>query len=244
MARAKDKKSYLYCIIKESKPQKFKIVGLGDSSDCIHTVHYKNLAAVVGQPPRISLVTRDSAITHEKVIEEVMKRHTVLPVSFGAVADSETAVRQSILQARFDELSEALVRLKGKIELDLKAFWLDMDTIFKEIADELGIHKNEALPYAQRINIGEKVAQAVEESKKRIAEEILIPLAKLAEQVVDQEVTGDRMVFSRAFLVPKNKETAFDKAVNQIAQAQEERMKFKYIASPPYSFVDLRLTLA
>lgn len=241
----KEQARYIYCIIKERRRQQFKIAGLGGPNDQIHTIHAKDLAAVVGSPPSGAgaMMTREAAISHEKVIEEVMKSYTVLPLNFGVTANLK-AVQKKLLGDHFNELNEALERVEGKIELDLKAFWLNMDEIFKEIAQELKVTSSESAGYAQRIAIGEHVAQMVVQKKEQEAEAIMASLRDLAEEMVEKEVPGDRLVLNCAFLVQKKHEAAFDKAVAQIALAHEGRLKFKYVLSPPYNFVNVRLNLA
>lgn len=239
----KERGYYVYGIIKERKPQQFGIVGLGGSNDQIHTLHVKNLAAVVGRPPEVSgVVTREAAIAHEKVMEEIMKRYAVLPFKFGVVAGAK-AVREKLLRDRFDELHEALARVEGKVELNLKAFWLDMSQIFKEVAQELKVTSSGSASYSQRIAVGERVAQLIVQKKKHEAEAIVASLRELAEECVVEEAPSDRAVLNCAFLVQKKREAAFDKAVAQAAAAQEGRMKFKYVLAPPYNFVNLRLNL-
>lgn len=240
----KEQACYVYCIIKERRPQKFEMAGLGGLNDQIHTIQVKNLAAVVGRPPSAgAMMTREAAIIHEKVIEEVMKRYTVLPLSFGMTANLK-AVKQKLLGEHFNELHEALGRVEGKVELDLKAFWLNLDEIFKEIAQELKVMSSGSAGYAQRIAIGERVAQMVVQKKEQEAEAIIMLLRDLAEEMVEKEVPGDRLVLNCAFLVPKKHEAAFDQAVAQIAMAREGRMKFKYVLSPPYNFVNVRLSFS
>lgn len=234
---------YVYGIIKERKPQKFGIAGLGGEKDHIRTIHMKDLAAVVGRPPNESgIVTREAALAHEKVIEEVMKRYTVIPFSFGVVAGAK-AVRQKLLGEKFSEFHEVLARLEGKTELTLKAFWLNMDEVFKEVAQELQIASSEHASYAQRVAVGERVAQMIAQKNKQEAEAIVSKLRDLADEMVEKETQGDRMVLNCAFLVQEKHGASFDKAVAQVAASQEGRMKFKYVLSPPYNFVNLRLTL-
>jgi hypothetical protein len=245
----RDRRAYAYCVIEERKPQTFDIAGVGGSGDQLRTVHFKDLAAVVGRPPgAVRALSRAAAITHEQVIERVMERYAVLPMSFGVVAQSPMVLQQRLLRDRYGELKAALDRLRGKVELDLKAYWRDMEAIFREIAVELGVGRVQRTPaavrYANRLAVGEQVAQRLQEKRDQEAAEILTPLTALADEVSTRERSGDRMVCNHAFLVRRALERTFDAAVADVAKVRASRLQFKYVVSPPYHFVNLRVSLS
>ncbi len=77
---------YVYCVIQSADPLKFGAAGIGDNGTEIHTVHYRDLAAVVSDVPLGVLdSTRENVLAHERVNEIVMRDHTVIPMSFGTI---------------------------------------------------------------------------------------------------------------------------------------------------------------
>lgn len=245
---AADRRVYAYCVIEETEPRTFDVAGVEVGDDQAHTLHFQDLAAVVGRPPSaVHALSRAAAIAHEKVIEEVMRQYAVLPMSFGVVARSPAELRTKLLRDQYGELKEALQRIRGKVELDLKAYWKDMGTIFGEIAREVGIdpvkRTSAAVSYASRLAVGEQVAQRLKAKREEEAVDALAPLIALADETVARECPGDRMVFNHSFLVRKEREEAFDAAVAEMTRARTSRLQFKYVLSPPYHFVNLRLHL-
>jgi hypothetical protein len=52
-ARSSDGRSkYVYCVIESERPLKFGPLGLGAEPSDVHTVHFRNLAAIVSDTPR------------------------------------------------------------------------------------------------------------------------------------------------------------------------------------------------
>ena len=86
---------YIYCIIELNHYQSFGPLGIGERGDELYTVWFKDIAAVVSNSPikRYS-ISRENTLAHEKAIEEVMKKHTVLPVRFATIAEDEEKVKK------------------------------------------------------------------------------------------------------------------------------------------------------
>ena len=65
---------YVYCIIQSGKPLRFDAAGIADERAEVHTVGYRDLAAVVSDVP-IGVVdsTRENVLAHERVNEIVMR---------------------------------------------------------------------------------------------------------------------------------------------------------------------------
>ncbi|MFL5901812.1 MAG: GvpL/GvpF family gas vesicle protein [Solirubrobacterales bacterium] len=82
--------------------------------------------AVASEHDRLSsLLSEDDLWTHERVVEELMDRATVLPMRFdGAVAD-EAALRR-ILDERREEFQSLLAGVRGAVELGVRAHFDDL----------------------------------------------------------------------------------------------------------------------
>lgn len=77
---------YVYCIIRTKDPSRFGAIGLGREPAEVHTINYKDIAAVVSDTPlEVYDATRENVLAHERVNDTVMRQHTVIPMSFGTV---------------------------------------------------------------------------------------------------------------------------------------------------------------
>jgi len=247
---------YLYCIVKEKKPQNFHF--LGQEGKAVYTVHFGDLAMVVSDTVKEEYHFIKEYLTgHQKVIEEVMRKgYDVLPISFGTVAPSIEYVKEKLLKAKVKELIETFPLIEERIELGLKVFWKDMPGIFQEIVKEnkeIQIAKKEAEKNSSQFKIakvGELVQKALEIKRQKEIIKILTPLKKLAvdfkerEHIRQREILKDSMILSSAFLVPKENEDEFDRRVESFIRKYERRMRFIYVGPiPPFNFVELHLKI-
>jgi hypothetical protein len=241
---------YVYCVIQSADALKFGAVGIGDNSSEIHTVHYRDLAAVVSDVPLGILdSTRENVLAHERVNEIVMRDHTVIPMSFGTIFKTKDDIVQ-LLRSAYDAFGDVLSKMRDKMEFGLKVLW-DRDSVVKDIEDEdEGIHrlKNEIAlqkgsTYFARMQYGRAIDAALQARSERYGTEILDRLRDVAVASRINKPIGDKMIMNAAFLVSRDQETAFDNRVKSIA-AEHDKLTFKYTGPwPPYNFVNIRLKL-
>lgn len=245
---------YLYAIIKTPKPREFTTPGIGGRGDKVYTMHHNGLAAVVSSTPVIRYpVRRDNMMAHQQVLEEVMREFTLLPIRYCTIADGEGQIKEKVLQARAQEFKDLLEKMKGKVELGVRAFWTNTQEVFEEIVSEneeiaelrkkIEEEKSEQKVYAGKIKIGGLVKLALEEKKKKEAQALLDCLTGLAEDFRENRILGDRNILNTAFLVTKEKEKEFDQKINELQQEFGERTKLDYFGPiPPYNFVEVVVT--
>lgn len=191
---------------------------------------------------------RGEITVHSEVLEHAMALGTVLPMRFGVVMPDASAVRSQLLDAHRDELVAQLAALEGKVELSVRATY-EEDALMREVVSEdpdvrrlRGSLRgaSEDATYYQRIELGELVAKAVERKRERDAGAILQALVPLALDVRVAEPAHERIALSASFLVERNRIEQFDGALESVAAAEADRMRFKYIGPlPPHSFVEL-----
>jgi hypothetical protein len=228
----------------------FAMPGVG-GHDKVRVVTYDDLAAVVSDAPQDDCdVTRENLLAHQRVITQAMTRSEVLPVSFGTVAESDQQVQEQLLQGAADDLHQALEEVQGCIELDLKVLWNE-ERLYSEIMaenedirvlrDSLAGQPPEATQY-ERIQLGERVAAAIQRKSEAEAASLLDALEPLAVETRVNDNQTDMMLLNAAFLVDKSQEQAFDATVQALGEGQVGRQIFQYLGPlPPYNFVDLRL---
>jgi hypothetical protein len=241
---------YVYCVIQSADTLKFGAAGIGDNGSEIHTIHYRDLAAVVSDVPLGILdSTRENVLAHERVNEIVMRDHTVIPMSFGTIFKTKDDIVQ-LLRSAYDAFGDVLAKMRDKMEFGLKVLW-DRDSVVKDIEDEdEGIHrlKNEIAlqkgsTYFARMQYGRAIDAALQSRSERYGSEILDRLRDVAVASRINKPIGDKMIMNAAFLVSRDQETAFDSRVKSIA-AEHDKLTFKYTGPwPPYNFVNIRLKL-
>jgi hypothetical protein len=240
---------YVYCIVRCSGPLRFGPIGIGNEPGEVHTVHYKELAAVVSDTPGEVLdATRENVLAHERVNEAVMREHTVIPMSFGTVFKTRDDIVE-LLRAAFDAFGDVLEKMQNKVEFGLKVLW-DREAVIREIEgededvrrlkDEISSQRGST--YFARMQYGRAVEAALEMRSERYVGEIFGRLRPVSVASRANKPIGDRMIMNAAFLVSRDQEAAFDAKVKELGA--HDKLTFKYTGPwPPYNFVNIRLKL-
>ncbi len=241
---------YVYCVIRAAEPLRFGPLGIGAETAEVHTVNYKDLAAVVSDTPMaVHDPTRDNVLAHERVNETVMRKHTVIPMSFGTVFKTREDIVE-LLRSAYEAFNDVLVKMQDKLEFGLKVLW-DRDLTLREIENEdenLMRLKNEissqkGSTYFARMQYGRLVDAALQARSERYVGEIFAELRDVSVASRANKPIGDRMIMNAAFLVARDQEAAFDAKVKAVS-ARHEKLTFKYTGPwPPYNFVNIRLKL-
>ncbi|MCK9220330.1 MAG: GvpL/GvpF family gas vesicle protein [Bacteroidales bacterium] len=241
---------YIYGIIRHKGPIGFGPIGIGKRADLVYGINYNEITAIVSNSPiMIYEARRVNMIAHEKVLEEVMKQFTVLPVRFSTISehDDDSGILK-ILEKDYRKFDDLLSKMDGKKELGLKVLAQDTkiyDSILEKY-DEIKTLRGKLInlpadkTHYQRMKIGEMVAEALKKETETYKTNILSVLNPLAEDVRVNDNFGEMMILNAAFLINNNIESEFDKAVNDLDEKYGGLMTFKYVGTlPPYNFVNL-----
>jgi hypothetical protein len=241
---------YVYCIVRSSEALQFGAIGIGAKPAEVHTVNYKSIAAVVSDTPiELHDPTRENVLAHERVNETVMRRHTVIPMSFGTVFKTREDIIE-LLRSAYDAFEDVLIKMQDKLEFGLKVLW-DRDVMVREIEKEeedarklkSEISSRKGSTYFARMQYGRLMDAALQARSERYVADIFARLRDVAVASRANRPIGDKMIMNAAFLVARDKETEFDARVKEIG-AQYDGLTFKYTGPwPPYNFVNIRLKL-
>jgi hypothetical protein len=241
---------YVYCVIQSEKALSFGLLGIGPESSEVHTVLYRDIAAVVSNTPMVVQdPTRDNVLAHQRVNETVMQQHTVIPMSFGTVFKTDEDIIE-LLRSAYDAFTDVLNKMQDKFEFGLKVLW-DRDQIIREIeAEDEDIRRlkgeistQKGSTYFARMQYGRLIDAALQARSERYVSEIFEALRDVSVASRSNKPIGDRMIMNAAFLVARNLEQAFDARVKDIGQ-RYDKLTFKYTGPwPPYNFVNIRLKL-
>jgi hypothetical protein len=241
---------YIYGIIRHTGPIEFGNIGIGSRADLVYGINFNDISAVVSNSPIIQYETRRVHMTtHEKVLEEVMKRFTVLPVRFSTISEhNDDSGILRILQKDYTKFSDLLSKMDGKKELGLKVM-ANETAIYGSIVekyDEIKSLRAKLLnlpadkTHYQRMKIGEMVVQALKKETEAYKDSILAVLSPLADDLKVNDNYGETMILNAAFLIKETVETTFDQAVSDLDEKNSGLMTFKYVGTlPPYNFVNL-----
>jgi hypothetical protein len=247
---ARGKGKYVYCVIRSSKPLQFGMSAIAGEVGSVHTVNYKDLAAVVSDVPIGPLdSTRENVLAHEHVNETVMREHTVIPMSFGTIFKTREDALE-LLRSAHDAFDDVLSKMANKLEFGLKILW-DRDAVISDIEKQdedirrlrSEIASQKGSTYFARMQYGRLVEAALQGRSERYVAGILEDLRATAVAARINKPIGDKMILNAAFLVSRDSEGAFDQRIKQVA-ARHETLTFKYTGPwPPYNFVNIRLKL-
>lgn len=244
---------YIYCIIASpSHDRNFGPIGIRGDEDEVVTIGYEGLSMVVSDHPMTKfVVSRDNILAHERVIEEVMKEFdSVLPVRYGTVAASADEIR-NMLDNRYREFISVLNNMDHMIELNVKASWRNMSSIFKEIEQEnkdiqkikAEINKaDKSKKHELKIEIGKLVEKMLLKKKEETADEILGELRYSACDLKLNKTYQDEMFLNAAFLVSRGHEIVFDNIMEDLSEQYKETVKFVYTGPlAVFNFADITI---
>lgn len=240
---------YVYCIIESNEGRNFGPIGIGERGDIVSTIGFNDISAVISSSPMTKyVINRENMTAHEKVIEEVMKDYTVLPVRFCTIAASAEEVR-TLLRRRYSEFKGLLTDMDNKVEMGLKGLWKDVSRIFDEIGEKdqkvkkLKKKAQEKVGQADntpKVNLGKAVKEALEAKKEEQARGILNIFKRTAVDVRTNDTFGDSMFLNAAFLIDRTREKEFDYLMEDLVKKYEDRINYKYVGpAPPFNFVNI-----
>jgi len=241
---------YVYCIIQTTEPRRFGPIGIGNEPAEVHTVSYKDIAAVVSDTPlEVFDPTRENVLAHERVNEAVMHEFTVIPMSFSTVFKTSEDIVE-LLRSAYDAFSDVLVKMQDKLEFGLKVLW-EPETIIREIEKDdenlrllrQEISHQKGSTYFARMQYGRLVDSLLQERSEKLIAEIVDTLGAVSVASRTNKPIGDKMILNAAFLVARDREADFDGQVKEI-DTRYANLIFKYTGPwPPYNFVNIRLKL-
>lgn len=247
---------YIYGLIRTAEDKDFGLIGLehGGEPGRVRTVRVGSVAAVVSDYPVNGKVLplRKNLDPHHKVIREVMKDATIVPMTFGHVAKSEDEVERTLRRNR-DNIRTELDRVDGKVEMNLKVYW-DVDNIFEyfiEADEELAALRDQifgrshAPSQSEKIELGQKFEQCLEKEREELTEQVVEAFRPCTSEVTVNPPKNEKCVMDVAFLVERDRLKDFEERVNQVAGTFPAHFLFDY-GGPwaPFNFTELDLRSA
>ena len=238
---------YLYAIIPVSAAESLGAVGIAGAE--VTAVAVGGVAAMVSRSPveRIRPERRNLA-AHSAVLKQLSAVTTVLPMSFGTIATSEDAIRDTL--RRNQDLFLAQMKLvAGKLEMGLRVEW-DVANVFEYVVShnaELRSQRDEMLKSGQpgrddMIRIGQQFERTLNHERDRLYERVSSALARSGVVVKRLAPRSEREVMNLACLIPREQQESFESVVFEAAKGLDSSYVFN-LSGPwsPHNFVDVTL---
>jgi len=246
---------YLYGLTRAIGSGDFGSIGLEQAGQPgrVYPLNAGPVAAIVSEFPSGEklLPLRKNLDPHHRVIREVMRASTIIPMTFGQVANSETEIVMA-LRENLDDILSALEQLDGKIEMGLKVLW-DVDNIFeyfvREDPDLAGFRdqifgRSRAPTQAEKVELGHRFHDKLAIQRERSTERVLAAFEPWVAEVKENPPKGERMVMNLAFLLDRDLEKKFDEKVCEVAKLFPGEYTFDFSGPwAPFNFVELDLQL-
>ena len=221
----------------------------GVAGNPVEVVAHDGVAAVLSDfPPHDPRVRRRDLRAHLRTLELVLEQTVVAACPFGTVFGSRSDVEERFLAPRRDELRRLLERLEGHVQVNVKAEY-DEEAVLRELAgndDEIAASRARArtmgpAAYYENIRLGELVSARLAERRASDREQILARLSEPAADAAPDPPDGDQLVvFKGSFLVDRDRLPEFDAALEHLAAAEADRLRFEEIGPlPPTAFARL-----
>ncbi len=241
---------YVFCAIRETQPKSFGLARLNEQVNEVYTIHYLNVAMVVTKVEGEVLPDRQNLLAHQQTISEVMKKYSLIPMSFGNVFHSEQDVLL-ITKHLNNEFEKLFSELENKIEVGLKVIakkeWIDQEMNQDSALSEWNTGKknvSDPSTFYDQIRLGELAQNFVLRLQEEIEDQIYLPLLELAESGKKNNTIPGKTLLNAAYLIDREKEAVFDHKVNELFEIWKERVEFKYTGPwPAYNFVNIRLRI-
>ena len=186
---------------------------------------------------------------HQEIVTHLAKHWSMLPVSFGLIADNLDQVYY-ILDNNRDVLNEQIERVGGNVEMTVSLKWtapnvpqyfVDRHPPLREARELIVEGKASRDDQIEMGRIFEKLLNAEREANTQVFLDALAPFSKELEVQPTREESD---VMRLACLINRDMEPEFSAAVYRAAEAFSDDFAITFNGPwPPYSFVKLALSM-
>jgi Gas vesicle synthesis protein GvpL/GvpF len=232
---------HVYGLVEAASPS---LRGLrGRQGNPVRRIRHGPVAVLVSELDESARLKRQDLLAHAHVLERIADRQAVLPMRFGVKAQSEQDLR---LRVRDTAAWAALLRrFTGLVQVSIEAAHLEeealrelirRDPVLLELRERIA-SEDEWRGHAYKVQLGERVAHALEALRREDASTLLHHFVPLAREFAERAAPGQ--VLSASFLVEREQRNAFDAAVTR-AQETLPWVQLRYLGpQPPWAFVDV-----
>lgn len=231
------------------------ICGESEFAERVYAIAFNGVSAIVSDSEIVDYIYMSKEIlarrliNHQKVIENVMREHSIIPMRLGTFAKDENEVTD-ILKRGCEVIKDIFEKINNKIEIDVVVAWSDLSSVIKEIGQEKEIKElkeqllinPKGITADDQMKVGLMVKKALDERKEKYAHKVQESLKIISVDIRPHDLMDDKMILNSAFLIDKDKQTDFDKKIEELNAEFSEKLNFRCIGPlPPYSFYTLEI---
>ena len=217
----------------------------------VRTVVEGSFAALVSDlAPDVVPGRPEDLEAHSRVLEQAIDRGTTLPMRFGHVMDGDDRVRRDVLARYAAELGDLMAALEGDVQMSVKAYYAKDALLRDVLAANPDLARESATVRVAAesetdpllVEVGERIAKAVEERRAEVESALLDALSPVPEDIVVEPPSSERVALSAQLLVRRDRRSALDAEIGELSAALQNELAFRYVGPlPPYSFTDVSL---
>lgn len=192
--------------------------------------------------------------TYQNALESIRPTNAVLPVQLGTLSLKESEIKQ-IVSDYYDPLCSLINRIKGEEEFELQVRWNDLSQVLKRLStsqefinsfkNRLGSETRTSVQVEDQLYAGKLLANALEEKRKKIAEEIIAALGPYSSNFKTLPITDESLAAHISFLVESTKGEVFYNELDKFSESGEygQMLKFRSVGPlVPYSYATISIT--
>jgi hypothetical protein len=242
-----DKVVYVYGVVPASERPPAGLAGVGREGNPVRHVASPKVAAIVSDVSRAPLGRGQDIRAHWRVLDDAVERSAVLPLRFGTVMESDTAVRDDFLTPNEDRLTAQLAGLEGKVQLSVRGSYREEALLRDVVKTAPAVRKlrertqsvPQAAAYYDMIRLGEIVSAEIERCREHDTGLVVERLGGLAVATYADVHTAKESGLNVAFLVERGRVDAFAAALPGLQAELGERIRVRCVGPlPPYSFTE------
>lgn len=203
------------------------------------TVRHRHVVALVTSTDDDEVLpTREQLLRHIRVLEEAAQGTTVVPTRFGVVVPDADTLVATYLRPHHDTLVERIRRLDGQVELRLRGRFDEEETLRRILASDRRAARLRGRPgLSSRIELGERVAAAIERLRERDARRGVAALRPHVTDLAAVRVSGPLDAFALSLLVDGRELDDLDGAIDGLGEELAPSVELELVGPmPAFSF--------
>ncbi|MEL6336287.1 MAG: GvpL/GvpF family gas vesicle protein [Pseudomonadota bacterium] len=243
---------YCYGMIEGHEPLPDLGPGIGDE-DQVTGLAIEDHTAIVSPTTAAEIPARRRQLRrHTQILEQAASSRTILPMRFGTIAASAEALVEA-LSPRQGEIATLMTRFQAHAEYGLRIalpaaalMRLALEANPWIARQHQALHRRNALHGTAQIDFGRRVGDAVGAARRHAARKIDRTIAPLITEAHRHAPEGEEEILRMDLLVHDEKLPDLNRALNVLTETPlgEAQPQIRLVGPvPPYSFIDLRLTV-